>query len=77
MQVLKGVAMQKIETVGGRIKRLRKQKHITQEELAEQLFITRQAVSNWELDINEPSIYFLVELHKYFHVSLEYLLTGK
>ena len=42
--------------IGDRIRRLRLQRGLTQEELAGKLNVTRQALSNWERDINEPDL---------------------
>ncbi len=42
--------------IGKNIKRLRERNHMTQEELAEKLFVTRQAISKWENGKTEPDI---------------------
>ena len=60
--------------VGSRIAKLRKENKLSQEELAEQLFITRQALSKWENGTSIPSIDSLLEISKIFHTSFEYLL---
>ncbi|MBR4887915.1 MAG: helix-turn-helix transcriptional regulator [Clostridia bacterium] len=52
-----------------------RQKHgLTQDELAEKLFVTRQAVSRWETDETTPSADTLMELSKLFGVSINALL---
>ena len=53
---------------------LRKQKGLSQEELAEQLGVSRQAVSRWELGQTQPDIYNLVQLCELFGVSADYLV---
>ena len=66
--------MNKVSTT---IKRLRLEKGINQEQLAEQLHITRQAVSNWETGKTQPDIETLTQIAAYFGVSVEYLIYGK
>lgn len=53
---------------------LRKQKGISQEELAEQIFVTRQAVSRWENGETIPNTETLKLLSKFFDVSINTLL---
>jgi len=61
---------------GDRIKELRKNKNLTQLELATKLNITDKAVSKWESNLGEPSIDLLLKLSTLFDVSIDYLLTG-
>lgn len=56
------------------IKKLRQKKSLTQEELAEKLFVTRQAVSNWETGKNQPDIELLKSLAETFEVDVTELL---
>lgn len=56
------------------IKRLRQARNLTQEELAEQLHVTRQAVSNWETGKNQPDIELLKTLAETFEVDVTELL---
>ena len=63
--------------VNGMIKRLRLEKRLNQEQLAEQLHVTRQAVSNWETGKTQPDIEMLTKIAEYFDVSVEYLIYGK
>ena len=65
------------KTLGARIAELRKEKGLTQEELAKQLGISSQAVSKWEKDISCPDIMILPSLAKILGVSIETLLTGE
>ncbi len=59
------------------IKRLRNEKGITQEELAEMLYVSRQSVSSWENDRTQPDIEMLGKLSELFEVSIEELIYGK
>ncbi len=63
--------------VGKSIKDLRKAKNMTQDELAEKLNVTRQAVSNWEMDKTQPDVETLTKLADIFGVSVERLIYGK
>ncbi len=59
------------------LKRLRTEKGITQEQLSEMLFISRQSVSSWENDRTQPDIEMLGRLSEIFEVSVEELIYGK
>ena len=61
------------ETMGQIIKRLRKERNLTQEELAEQLGVTFQAVSKWENEYGMPDISQVVPLATVFNVSTDVL----
>ena len=56
---------------------LRKKKGLTQEELAEILFVSRTAVSKWESGRGYPNIDSLKAIAKYFEVSIDALLSGE
>jgi len=60
--------------IAERIKQLRKQKNITQSELAKYLGVTRAGVNAWEMGISVPSTQYIVELANFFKVSTDYLL---
>jgi len=60
-----------------KLQALRKEKGLTQEELAEKLDVSRQAVSKWEAGQAMPEIDKLIELADIYDVSLDLLLTGK
>lgn len=64
-------------SLGKRIASFRKENNLTQEQLAEMLNVTPQAVSKWENDIACPDISLLPELAKTFNVSIDELLIGK
>mgnify|MGYP003290459833 CR=1 FL=1 len=63
--------------IGNRIQELRKKKNISQEELANIMNVSRQAVSKWESNLSAPDIEKIVDLCEYFQVSSDYLLMGK
>lgn len=56
---------------------LRRQAGLSQEELANLLGVTRQAVQKWEAGTSRPDMDNLVSLAEYFKVSLDFLVTGK
>lgn len=60
-----------------KLQNLRKAKGLTQEELAEILFVSRTAVSKWESGRGYPSIDSLKDISKYFGVSIDDLLSGE
>ena len=57
-----------------RLVSLRKEKKITQAELAEALAVTQAAVGNWELGKREPDYVTLSRIADFFHVTVDYLL---
>lgn len=59
-----------------RIQSLRKSKGISQEELADQIGVSRQAVSKWESEQSLPDIEKIILLSDYFDVTTDYLLKG-
>ena len=61
-------------TVGERIQQLRKAAGLSQEQLAEQLDVSRQSVSKWEL--NAPEISKIIALSELFGISTDELLKG-
>ena len=65
------------ETIGNRIYKYRREKGLTQEELAEKLGVSSQAVSKWENDVSCPDISLLPQLCSLFGITTDELLTGK
>ncbi|MGN1031444.1 MAG: helix-turn-helix domain-containing protein [Butyricicoccaceae bacterium] len=59
-----------------RIQSLRKTKGISQEELADRLGVSRQAVSKWESGQSMPDLNKIIALSEYFEVTTDYLLKG-
>ena len=66
-----------MDTIGKRIAAARKAKGIKQDELAEKLLVSPQAVSKWENDISCPDISVLPGLSKILGTSIDELLCGK
>ena len=60
-----------------KLQELRKSRGLTQEELAEALFVSRTAISKWESGRGYPSIDSLKEISRFFSVSIDELLTGE
>lgn len=60
-----------------KLQELRKNRGLTQEELAEALYVSRTAVSKWESGRGYPSIDSLKEISKYFSISIDDLLSGE
>lgn len=61
--------------LGEKIHNLRKQKGMSQEELASQITVSRQAISKWELGESVPDTENVLQLSKIFGVSTDYLLN--
>lgn len=60
-------------SIGNKIKTLRRERGITQEQLAESIGISFQAVSKWENDISLPDITLVPALASYFNISIDEL----
>ena len=58
------------------IKKYREETGMTQEELAEKIYVTRQTISNWENDRSYPDVKSLLLLSSLFQVSLDTLVKG-
>lgn len=63
-------------TLADRIQQLRKQKGISQEELADRVGVSRQAVSKWESEQSVPDMDKIILISDYFEVTTDYLLKG-
>jgi transcriptional regulator with XRE-family HTH domain len=66
-----------IKDIAKRLKELRIKNNLTQEELADKMYLTRQAVSRWEKEKSLPDYTTLELLSKEYNVSLDYILFGK
>ena len=62
--------------VGKQIQHYRKEKNLSQDDLAEIIFVSRQSISNWERGATYPDIQNLLLLSKVFEVSLDKLVKG-
>ncbi|MFA9464434.1 MAG: helix-turn-helix domain-containing protein [Velocimicrobium sp.] len=62
--------------IADRIQNLRKSKGISQEELADKMGVSRQAVSKWEIEQSTPDIEKIIFMSDYFGVTTDYLLKG-
>ena len=58
------------------IKKYRMEANLSQEELAEKVFVSRQTISNWENDKSYPDIKSLVLISEVFQISLDNLIKG-
>ncbi len=67
--------MQKMN-LGSQIKKYRSELSMSQDELAEKIFVSRQSISNWENDKTYPDIKSLLLLSEVFQVSLDQLIKG-
>lgn len=63
--------------IGNKIKNLRIENKMTQEELANELYVTRNAISKWENDKGLPNIDSLILLTKIFNISLDSLFSNE
>lgn len=65
------------QKIGAFLKKLRKEKNLTQEQLAEQLNVSGRTVSRWETGSNMPDISILVELAEFYDVSIPEIIDGE
>ena len=70
----KKVKNKKTETMGSKIRKLRLENHLTQEALAEKLFVSDGTISKWEKDISAPNYNYLKAMGKIFKVKASYFL---
>lgn len=64
-------------TFGERLTNLRKAKGLSQEQLAQELDLTRQTISKWELDQSTPDLEYIVKLSDFYGVSTDHLIKGE
>ena len=62
--------------IGDKLKNARLNKSMTQEEVAEKLFVSRQSISNWENNKTYPDIGNVIALSDLYQISLDELLKG-
>lgn len=63
--------------IGEFLKELRKEKGLTQEQLAEQFHVSRRSVSRWETGNNLPDVDIIIEMADYYEVDLRELIDGE
>ena len=63
--------------IGEKLRRLRIARQLSQEQLAEKLQVSRQAISKWELGESMPDTENLILLSKFYGVSIDYLLLNE
>lgn len=63
--------------IGKMLQTLRKEKGITQEQLAEKLGVARRTVSRWETGSNMPDLNMLIELSDFYAIDLREILSGE
>ena len=66
-----------IVSIGKKIKYLREANDMSQEDLANLLYVSRQAISKWEKGLTLPDIINIVRLSQIFNVDINYLLGLK
>ncbi len=66
-----------MQTLGQKIKELRKEKGLTQIQLAEKLNVNKSTIAKYETDKIEPSLLLLKQIAIFFDVSADYLLGIK
>lgn len=64
------------DTLGTRIKQLRKGRQLTQAQLAKELYLSESYVAYIETDQRNPSMDVVARIADYFHVSADYLING-
>ena len=65
-----------LKECGKRIQQLRKERGLTQEQLAEKLNVSQNTIAKIESGLRRPSIDFLLEISEFFNVSTNYLVFG-
>ena len=71
-----GVEVDQVK-IGNFLKKLRKEKGITQEQLAEILNVSGRTVSRWETGNNMPDISILVDIADYYDISIPEIISGE
>ncbi len=72
IEMKRGINME----LGKQIRKYRCDFSMSQEELAEKIFVSRQTISNWENDKSYPDVNSLVLLSEVFHTSIDHLIKG-
>ena len=64
------------KTSGKRIKQLRQEMNLSQEQLAEKLNVSQNMITKIECGLRRPSVNFLIELAEFFETSIHYIVLG-
>ena len=62
--------------LGSQIKKYRKELSLSQDDLAQKVYVSRQTISNWENDKSYPDVNSLILLSEVFHTSIDNFITG-
>ncbi len=65
------------QRIGEFLKHLRKDKGLTQEQLAEQFYVSSRTVSRWETGSNMPDVDMLIELANFYDVDIREIIDGE
>jgi len=77
MMVKGGAKPMNQKKIGALLRELRREKNLTQEQLAEILGVTNRSVSRWENGVNMPDFDLVIEIVNYFEVSIDEFLDGE
>lgn len=66
-----------MKTIGGHVRKLRLDHHMTQQDLADQLHVTNKTVSKWETNRNLPDIEMVGKIAEVFDISVDELITDR
>ncbi len=66
--------MADLETIGRRLKRLRKSEGLSQDAVSDLIYVSRETIRDWENDVCRPTCDSLIALAKYYQVSVDYIL---
>ena len=74
---MKGEKIMNQQKIGEFLRQLRKEKGLTQEQLAEHFYISSRTVSRWETGRNMPDIDLLIELSDFYNVDIRDVIDGE
>ena len=66
-----------VKKIGGFLKKLRQEKKVTQEQLAEIIGVSGRTISRWETGSNMPELSILIQLAEYYDVDISEILNGE
>ena len=61
---------------GNKLVKLRKEYKLSQEDLADKLGVSRQTISNWELNVTKPDVEYIKKISKVFYISIDEILDN-